>query len=337
MEKSINDINSIVHSTAKFDVEFCNRKFYSSSKCKSFYLNNLKTIVEEIKVCPYGYACIFGKSKIISSLIDDKHCNLTILKNRTKYNNKCSKNFTKIATESGATVVDNSSAFRMEKDVPLIVPEINGEILKSYEGKLISNPNCSTIQGVLPLKNLDRLFGLKRIIFTTYQAVSGSGNKGINDLYANLRGLKPSFYPVDISKNTLPQIGNLLRWGYTEEELKMVNETRKIFSKNIPISSTCVRVPIENCHAVSVEVELKKDFYDEEIKSIISDTEGVKVVDLPLQERASGKDDVFVGRIKRSLAFKNGLSFYCVTDNTLKGASLNAVQIAELLIHFNKI
>ena len=308
-------------------------KFISVLLKRNFPINNLKLLASPKSV---GKKIIInGNTFVVEGLDENSFKNIDLA--FFSAGAEVSKNFAKIATESGATVVDNSSAFRMEKDVPLIVPEINGEILKSYEGKLISNPNCSTIQGVLPLKNLDRLFGLKRIIFTTYQAVSGSGNKGINDLYANLRGLKPSFYPVDISKNTLPQIGNLSKWGYTEEELKMVNETRKIFSKNIPISSTCVRVPIENCHAVSVEVELKKDFYDEEIKSIISDTEGVKVVDLPLQERASGKDDVFVGRIKRSLAFKNGLSFYCVSDNTLKGASLNAVQIAELLLSFGKL
>ena len=308
-------------------------KFISVLLNRNFPINNLKLFASHKSV---GKEIIInGKAFVVEGLDENSFENIDLA--FFSAGADVSKKFAKIATKRGVTVVDNSSAFRMEKDVPLIVPEINGKILKVHDGKLISNPNCSTIQSVLPLKNLDRLYGLKRIIFTTYQAVSGSGNKGINDLYANFRGLKPSFYPVDISKNTLPQIGNFSKWGYTEEELKIVNETQKIFNKKIMVSSTCVRVPIENCHAVSVEVELKKDYCDEEIKSIINATKGVKVVDLPLQEKASGKDEVFVGRIKRSLAFKNGLSFYCVSDNTLKGASLNAVQIAELLLRFDKL
>ena len=142
---------------------------------------------------------------------------------------------------------------------------------------------------------------------------------------------------MNIAKNCIPQIGETTVYGYTEEELKMVNETKKILDKDIPISATCVRVPIENCHGVSVSIEFEKDFYDEDIRSIMRTVKGIKFADLPIEELANGEDEVFVGRIKRNLAYKSGLEFYCVGDNTLKGASLNAIQIAEKLISLNKI
>ena len=248
-----------------------------------------------------------------------------------------SKIYVPKAVNCGAMVVDNSSAFRQKEDIPLIVPEINGEILSNYNGKLIANPNCSTIQSVLPLKILDDYFTLTRVIYTTFQAVSGSGNKGVNDLNLCRRGKNGIFYPVDISKNCIPQIGKMDVYGYTEEELKMISETKKILRKDIPISSTCVRVPIKNCHGVSVSIELKKEFHDEDIRGIISKMKGIKVVDIPFNENSNGKEEILVGRIKRSFAFKNGIEFYCVGDNTLKGAALNAVQIAEKIISLNKI
>lgn len=237
-----------------------------------------------------------------------------------------------IAKKRGAVVVDNSSAFRQNEEVPLIVPEINGDLLKNYKGKIVANPNCSTAIATLPLKRLNDLFGLKRVIYTTFQAVSGSGNKGIEDLENCKNGFAPKLYPADISKNTIPLIGNFREFGYTEEELKMVNETKKIFGKEVFVSATCVRVPIKNCHAISVDAEFEREFFDEDIKDILRNTFGVKVCELPLQSLADNNSEVLVGRIKRSLAFKNGLSFYCAGDNTLKGAALNAVQIAEILL-----
>ena len=248
-----------------------------------------------------------------------------------------SKIYAPIAERSGATVIDNSSAFRQDNAVPLVIPEINGENLLTYKGRLIANPNCSTAIALLPLNKINALYGVKRLVFTTYQAVSGSGNKGLIDLERGFCGKSPKFYPVDVSKNCIPQIGNLKEFGYTDEELKMVNETQKILQKRIKISATCVRVPIKNCHAISVEVELEKPFLDEEIKSVFTSTGGVLLCDLPTQELADGKREVYVGRIKRSLAFKNGLSFFCVGDNTLKGAALNAVQIAEFLFMHGRI
>lgn len=238
-----------------------------------------------------------------------------------------------IAKQRGAVVIDNSSAFRQNKEIPLIVPEINGYLLKNYKGKIVANPNCSTAIATLPLKKLHDLFGLKRVIYTTFQAVSGSGNKGIEDLENCRNGFSPTFYPADISKNTIPLIGSFREFGYTEEELKMVNETKKIFEKDIYVSATCVRVPIKNCHAISVDAEFENEFFDEDIKDILKNTSGVRFCDLPLQSLADNDSEVLVGRIKRSLAFKNGLSFYCVGDNTLKGAALNAVQIAEILLN----
>ena len=242
-----------------------------------------------------------------------------------------------IAVNEGAYVIDNSSAFRKNPKIPLVIPEINGEVLQNTNSRLIANPNCSTAIGILPIKTLDNLFGVKRIIYTSYQAVSGCGKQGLNDLTNCKLGFNSKLFGVDVSKNFIPKIGNYTIFGYTEEELKMIEESKKILDKDIPISATCVRVPIENCHGVSVEVELEKNFFDEDIKSIFRQIKGVTLCDLPLPQNADCKDEVLVGRIKRSLAFKNGISYFCVGDNTLKGASLNAVQIAERLILYNKL
>ena len=241
-----------------------------------------------------------------------------------------------LAQKQGAFVIDNSSAFRNEPAVPLIIPEINGYLLFSYDGKIIANPNCSTAIALLPLFQLHKRYGLKRIIYTTYQGVSGSGQKGIDDFERCKVGALPQVFPVDVSKNCIPKIGNFSKFGYTEEELKMIYETKKILGVDVPISATCVRVPVLNCHAVSVDAEFEKEIFDEDVKTELRKAQGVKIADLPYQSMADGKDDIFVGRIKKSLAFKNGLSFYCVGDNTLKGASLNAIQIAERLISCGK-
>ncbi|MBR2337299.1 MAG: aspartate-semialdehyde dehydrogenase [Clostridia bacterium] len=248
-----------------------------------------------------------------------------------------SNEFVPIALKSGAFVIDNSSAFRQSKNIPLVVPEINGEILKTTDSRLISNPNCSTAIAVLPLKMLDSRFGVKRVIFTTYQAISGSGQRGINDFLSSKNGEKPKFYKVDASKNFIPEIGNYSVYGYTDEELKLINETQKILGKRLQISATCVRVPIENCHGVSVEAELEKEFLDEDIKTLFRSVKGTRLCDLPTPQKADGIDDVLIGRIKRSLAFKSGLSYFCVGDNTLKGAALNAVQIAQALVSYGKL
>lgn len=235
------------------------------------------------------------------------------------------------AAAAGAIVVDNSSAFRREKDIPLVVPEINfGEITSA--DRLISNPNCSTIQAVLPLSVIRENFGIERIIYTTYQAVSGSGRKGVADLRLTGYGFSPSFYPLPISRTCIPEIGDFTPDGYTEEEKKMEFETNKILDVSVPVSATCVRVPIENCHAVAIEVEVKKPIDLSEVKAKLAAKRGIVLSDLPSAVEADGSYDVFVGRIRKSTAYENGLSFITCADNTLRGAAYNAVRIAEKII-----
>lgn len=235
------------------------------------------------------------------------------------------------AAAAGAIVVDNSSAFRREKDIPLVVPEINfGEITSA--DRLISNPNCSTIQSVLPLSVIRENFGIERIIYTTYQAVSGSGRKGVADLRLTGYGFSPSFYPLPISRTCIPEIGDFTPDGYTEEEKKMEFETNKILGVSVPVSATCVRVPIENCHAVAIEVEVKKPIDLSEVKAKLAAKRGIVLSDLPSAVEADGSYDVFVGRIRKSTAYENGLSFITCADNTLRGAAYNAVRIAEKII-----
>ncbi|MBO5850812.1 MAG: aspartate-semialdehyde dehydrogenase [Clostridia bacterium] len=247
------------------------------------------------------------------------------------------------AEKSGAVVIDNSSAWRMVSDCALIVPEIN---LNAFDNarKIVANPNCSTIQSVLPLKPLQEKFGLKRVVYTTYQAVSGSGQKGKNDLERTLKGEEPQFYPYDISKTCIPHIDSFTDNGYTKEELKMVNETRKILGiPDLKVSATCVRVPVANSHAVSMMVELEKEFTLEEVRKAFDEQDGIVLVDdpqnlkYPVATMANGTDAVYVGRIRRDLSCDNGLLFYAVSDNIRKGAAANAVQIAKALIEADKI
>ena len=256
---------------------------------------------------------------------------------------KVSEEWAPEAEKSGAVVIDNSSCWRMVKECALIVPEIN---LSDFDGarKIVANPNCSTIQSVLPLKPLNDVFGLKRVVYSTYQAVSGSGQKGKDDLIRTLKGEKPQFYPYDISKTCIPHIDVFTDNGYTKEEIKMVNETRKILHlPNLPVSVTCVRVPVLNAHAVSVMAELEKPFTLDEVRKAFASQEGVVVLDdvknniYPVSTVANGNDAVYVGRIRRDLSCENGILFYAVSDNIRKGAAANAVQIAEKLIEENKI
>ena len=247
------------------------------------------------------------------------------------------------AEKSGAVVIDNSSAWRMVKDCALIVPEIN---LNAFDNarKIVANPNCSTIQSVLPLKPLNDKFGLKRVVYSTYQAVSGSGQKGKDDLIRTLNGEEPQFYPYNISKTCIPHIDVFTDNGYTKEEIKMVNETRKILNMpDLKVSATCVRVPVLNAHAVSIMVELDKPFTLDEIRDAFASQQGIVVVDdfknlkYPVSTIANGNDNVYVGRIRRDLSCDNGILFYAVSDNIRKGAAANAVQIAEALIKADKI
>lgn len=247
---------------------------------------------------------------------------------------KIAKEYAPLFAKHGATVIDNSSAFRMDKSVPLVVPEINFEDALDNLG-IIANPNCSTIQAVLPLKAIDKKYKLKRVIYSTYQAVSGAGKLGIDDLLQD----KVEKFPYHIKSNVIPQIDTFEENGYTKEELKMINETRKILKHpKLAITATCARVPILNSHSESINVETEYPFKIEDIKHYLNSFEGIIVTDdiknniYPLNTIANGTDNVYIGRIRRDYSVENGLNFWCVADNIRKGAASNAVQILEKLI-----
>ena len=252
-----------------------------------------------------------------------------------------SKHFSPIAASKGCIVVDNSSAFRMDKDVPLVVPEVNPETIKENHG-IIANPNCSTIQAVVPLKVLNDLYKIKRIVYSTYQAVSGAGQKGVNDLVEGLKGNPPQKFPYEIVNNCLPHIDVFTENGYTKEEIKMINETRKILNEpNLRVTATTVRVPVINSHSESINVEFEKDFDINELKEALRNAKGVIVEDdpenniYPLAANATGHDEVYVGRIRRDESVESGINFWCVADNIRKGAASNAIQIVEKLIEYD--
>ncbi|MDI6791888.1 MAG: aspartate-semialdehyde dehydrogenase [bacterium] len=255
-----------------------------------------------------------------------------------------SKEFAPVAAKAGAVVIDNSSAFRMEPDIPLVVPEVNPEALKARPG-IIANPNCSTIQMVVVLKPLHDAAGIKRVVVSTYQAVSGTGWKAMEELRiqseAVLKGEKvvKEVYPHQIAFNILPHIDVFLENGYTKEEMKMVNETRKIMGDNsIAVTATTARVPVFLSHSESVNVEFYKPLSPAQAREILSNAPGVKVIDdpsrnlYPLSIDAAGQDETFVGRIRKDESVAHGLNLWVVADNLRKGAALNAVQIAEEMI-----
>ena len=238
----------------------------------------------------------------------------------------------------GCYVVDNSSFWRMDPAVPLVVPEINADVLTSQD-HIIANPNCSTIQMVLPLAPLHKAYGIKRIVVSTYQSVTGAGQRGIEQLEAERAGGSGSKFPHPIDLNILPHIESFLPDGYTKEEMKMVNETRKILrDPSIAVSATTVRVPVKGGHSESVNIEFHKPFDLADVRRLMAEMPGVVVQDdpannlYPMPLYAWGKDEVFVGRIRRDPSVENGLNIWCVSDNIRKGAATNAVQIAQVLL-----
>ena len=240
----------------------------------------------------------------------------------------------------GCRVVDNSSFWRMDPTKKLVVPEINGDVI-GPDDYIIANPNCSTIQMVMVLAPLEKEFGIKRIVVSTYQSVTGTGYKAIAQMNAERAGETDieRIYPYPIDQNILPHIDSFLENGYTKEEMKMVNETRKILrNENIAITATTVRVPVQGGHSESVNVELLKPYTLERVRELLEAMPGVTVQDdpskklYPMPLYAWGKDDVFVGRIRRDFSAENALNFWCVSDNLRKGAATNAVQIAQLLL-----
>ena len=280
-----------------------------------------------------------GKEYIVEELTENSFDN-----NRFNYalfsaGGNVSIKYSPIAAKNGCIVIDNSSAFRMNKDVPLIVPEVNKDMIKENKG-IIANPNCSTIQAVMTLKPLHDRYTLKRVIYSTYQAVSGAGVYGIEDLENTAKGKKAKKFDYPIHNNCIPQIDVFLENGYTKEEEKMIEETKKILNlPNLKVTATTVRVPVKNCHCESINIEFEEQFNILELKQILNKSSGVVVHDdiskkiYPLPTFVDGKDEVFVGRIRRDYSIDSGINLWCVADNIRKGAATNAVQILEYLIN----
>lgn len=249
-----------------------------------------------------------------------------------------SKKFVPDAVKAGAVVIDNSSAFRMDSDVPLVVPEVNPNDIKNHKG-IIANPNCTTIVMLVALKPLHDIFTAKKVIVSSYQSASGAGAKGLNELkkqaeeYPNI-SFKNEVFEHQLLLNVIPQIGDIKNTGYTTEEEKMYFETKKMLSKDIDVTATCVRVPVATCHSESVTVLFEKEVSLEVAKNALLNASGVKYIedDLPMPLLLTGTDDCYVGRLRKDRAFENALSFWVVGDQLRKGAALNAVQIAEYLI-----
>jgi aspartate-semialdehyde dehydrogenase len=257
-----------------------------------------------------------------------------------------SKEFAPIAADAGCVVVDNSSAWRMDPEVPLVVPEVNPHAIKDYTNKgIIANPNCSTIQMVVALNPIHKDCGIKRIVVSTYQAVSGTGKKAIDELFDQTRAMihfldyTTAVYPHRIAFNCLPHIDVFLENGYTKEEMKMLNETRKIMEDDsIAVTATTVRVPVFYGHCEAVNIETSRHITAEQVRELLSSAPGVKVMDdpgknvYPLATDAAGQDLTFVGRIRQDESIANGINMWIAADNVRKGAATNTVQIAELLV-----
>ena len=291
-----------------------------------------------------------GKEYIVQELTEDSFKKDDIDYAIFSAGAETAKRFAPIAAKCGTIVVDNSSAFRMDKDVPLIVPEVNADEISNNKG-IIANPNCSTIQAVVPLKVMDCLYKIKRVVYSTYQAVSGAGRYGIEDLEngivnyykKNFEGNNDKYvlnkFNYPIFNNVIPHIDLFMENGYTKEEMKMINETRKILNKpELKVTATCARVPIFNSHAESINVEFENDFKMDELifelkkKAVIIVMCDIENNEYPLPTIATGTNEIYVGRIRRDYSVQYGVNFWVVADNIRKGAATNAVQIVEELI-----
>lgn len=255
-----------------------------------------------------------------------------------------SKIWAPMAVRSGCVVIDNSSQWRMDPEVPLVVPEVNPDDIKWHKG-IIANPNCSTIQMVVVLKPIHEVAKIKRVVVTTFQSVSGTGQKAMDELLQqttdilNFREVKCNVYPYQIAFNVLPHIDKFLENGYTKEEMKMVNETKKIMGDNsIRVTATTVRVPVFRGHSESINIETERKLTANEVRAILSEAPGIVVFDAPHKNvypvpiNVAGRDETYVGRIREDESIENGINMWAVADNLRKGAALNAVQIAERLI-----
>ncbi|MFL0194576.1 aspartate-semialdehyde dehydrogenase [Clostridium sp. WILCCON 0269] len=306
----------------KFPIE--NLYLYASAKSngKVLTFNNKEFTVEELK----------------EDNIKNKKIDIALF----SAGGNTSLEFAPVFAKYGAVVVDNSSAWRMNKDIPLVVPEVNPEDIKWNKG-IIANPNCSTIQALVAIKPLYDKYGVKRIVYSTYQAVSGAGVGGYNDLMEGYKGNPPKKFPFAITGNVIPHIDTFLENGYTKEEMKMIDETKKILHDDtLKITATTVRVPVVYGHSESINIELEKDFELEDVFNLYKNCEGIVLKDdventqYPMPIDAAGKNEVFVGRIRRDFSLDAGLNLWVVADNIRKGAATNAVQIAEYIIKDKK-
>ncbi|MCR1899782.1 aspartate-semialdehyde dehydrogenase [Irregularibacter muris] len=310
------------------------RKILEILEERNFPINNLHVLASSRSV---GLELDFrGKKYIVNELNAESfnHVDLAFF----AAGGAISEVYVPTAVSKGVIIIDNSSVFRMDPSVPLIVPEVNPEAVMKNKG-ILANPNCSTIQAVLPLKALHHSYKIKRVVFSTYQAVSGSGTKGYKDLQEGIKGNNPEFYPHPIAFNCIPHIDYFLKNGYTKEEMKMMEETKKILNDHsIGITATTVRVPVFYGHSESINIEFEKAFKMEEVREILRDMPGIILLDepsdniYPLASFAQGKDEVFVGRLRKDESVEYGLNLWVVADNIRKGAATNAVQIAELLL-----
>lgn len=283
-----------------------------------------------------------GRNRSVTKLAKDSFKDVDIA--LFSAGSEMSLKFAPLAVAAGAVVIDNSSAFRMDPKVPLVIPEVNGHAIGKHSGT-IANPNCSTIALLMALKPIHDAATVKRVVVTTFQSVSGTGKEAIEELAGqtvallNFKDIEKKVYPHQIAFNCLPHIDDFLENGSTREEMKMANETKKIMGDDsIRVTATAVRVPVFRCHAESVNIETEKKLPANEARAVLSGAPGVVVYDdpsrnlYPLQLDTAGKDETFVGRIREDQTVPNGLNLWIVSDNLRKGAALNAVQIAELLI-----
>lgn len=326
---------AIVGATGKVGNKFIEVLEERGIKADNFYLYaSKKSAGRQIKVFDKEYSILELNEKNIK----DKRIDYALF----SAGGTISKEFAPIFARYGAVVIDNSSAFRQDTEVPLVVPEVNKEDILNHHG-IISNPNCSTIQMVLPLKVLNNKYKVKRVVVSTYQAVSGAGQKGCDDLNEGMKSIPPKKFVHQIFSNVIPHIDDFLENGYTREEEKMSFETKKILhDESILVTATTVRVPVFNVHSESVNVELEKEFDIDQIRRDFEEMDNLVVLDdirnnlYPMPCNVDEQDKVFVGRIRRDETVKNGLNIWVVADNIRKGAATNAVQILECLLEYKK-
>ena len=326
---------AIVGATGKVGNKFIEVLEERGIKADNFYLYaSKKSAGKKLKV--------FDKEYIVLELNEENIKNKRIDYALFSAGGTISKEFAPIFVRYGAIVIDNSSAFRKEKDVPLVVPEVNKEDILTHHG-IISNPNCSTIQMVLPLKVLNDKYKIKRVVVSTYQAVSGAGQKGVIDLKNGINAIPPKKFVHPIFSNVIPHIDDFLENGYTREEEKMSFETKKILhDESVQVTATAVRVPVYNVHSESINIELERDFNIDNIRKDFEEMENLVVLDdvknniYPMPCNVDNDDKVYVGRIRRDDTLDNGLNIWVVSDNIRKGAATNAVQILECILKYKK-